>query len=222
MKTITLIRHGFSEGNANREIYKTVPDYAIRLTKDGYLQSIKRGAELAKLKGRFAIYSSPYWRARDTYQGIVEGGNLKSRIDFRYEDSRLREQEWGNRTDIEQVEKERDSQGHYYYRFQNGESCADVEDRMSSFLNTLTRDLQKPNIADNIVIITHGMTMRVFLKRYFHLSIEEFELLKNPPNCSTYELYGYLHNDAYKYKLITENIHHEKTKNNFIYEPFKL
>lgn len=60
MKTITLIRHGFSDGNANREIYKTVPDYAIRLTKEGYMQSLERGAALAKFNGRFAIYSSPY------------------------------------------------------------------------------------------------------------------------------------------------------------------
>lgn len=102
-----------------------------------------------------------------------------------YEDPRLREQEWGcrhssNRQD--NLEPERDAYGHFYFRFPDGESCADVFDRISDFLNTLHRDFKKDLMADNVGIVFHGMTLRVFIMRWFHLSVEEFELLANPKN----------------------------------------
>ena len=71
----------------------------------------------------------------------------------------------------------------FYYRVPDGESGADVFDRVSIFLETLYRDFQKPNYPDNTLIVTHGMTLRLFLMRWFHWTIEEFEALQNPHNC---------------------------------------
>jgi broad specificity phosphatase PhoE len=34
----------------------------------------------------------------------------------------------------------------------------------------------------NILIVTHGLTLRLFLMRYFQLTVEEFETTWNPPN----------------------------------------
>ena len=34
-----------------------------------------------------------------------------------------------------------------------------------------------------MLIVTHGMTLRLFLMRWFHWSVEEFEALRNPGNC---------------------------------------
>jgi hypothetical protein len=67
----------------------------------------------------------------------------KGKIFKTYFDPRLREQDWGNfRTDeaTKAIEEERDKYGAFHYRFLNGESCADVYDRMSLHFDTLFRD----------------------------------------------------------------------------------
>lgn len=194
MKTITLIRHGESEGNVDKTIYSRKPDYALRLTPNGRSQAYKAGELYKKVigNGKIAFYCSPFFRTRDTFFDFRKGGDFGAdKVYLHYEDSRLREQEWGQRPGMgfdSEMESLRDRTGHYYFRFPNGESCADVENRISSFLNTLNRDLEKPGFPDHVAIITHGMAMRVFIKRWFHLSVEEFELMRNPPNCSFYQL----------------------------------
>lgn len=35
----------------------------------------------------------------------------------------------------------------------------------------------------NIVVVCHGFVMRILLMRYFRLSVEEFNEMKNPENC---------------------------------------
>ena len=34
----------------------------------------------------------------------------------------------------------------------------------------------------NLVMITHGLTLRIFLARWFHWTVEQFEATINPPN----------------------------------------
>jgi broad specificity phosphatase PhoE len=65
-----------------------------------------------------------------------------------------------------------------------GESCADVFDRVSDFMNTMFRDFEKKDCPRNVVVVSHGMTLRLFIMRWFHTSIEEFESWGNQPNCS--------------------------------------
>lgn len=194
-KHIILVRHGQSEGNVNKAIYGEKPDYALNLTEKGVKQATKVGHDIFDFieKESFTgevmpvqFYVSPMWRTRQTYEHIS-----KELIVHRYyEDPRLREQEWGHikARYSPEFENERDAYGHFYYRFPDGESCADVFDRVSDFLQTLHRDFEKRDFAKNVVIVSHGMTMRVFLMRWFHLSVEEFELIKNPPNCGMYIL----------------------------------
>ena len=106
-----------------------------------------------------------------------------------FDDPRLREQEWGNFRSPEEtalVQKERYAYGTFYYRFPSGESGADVYDRISSFLETMHRDFEKPDYPENTLIVSHGMTIRIFLMRWFHLSVEEFETWENPMNCQAF------------------------------------
>lgn len=79
--------------------------------------------------------------------------------------------------------KYRENFGKFYYRFPEGETGADVYDRVSTFLETLHRDFKKKDFPQNVVIVTHGLTMRLFLMRWFHLKVEEYEAIKNPKNC---------------------------------------
>ena len=204
---IFVVRHGQSMGNIDKNLYKTVPDYALQLTHLGIEQAVAVGKNLKKIIGNDSIkfYVSPLWRTRETYQGIIKNfPKFEKNSENFYEDPRLREQEWCGklRKDgfMHEEESERDAYGHFYYRFNGGESCADVFDRISGFLDTLHREFEKKNFPQNCLIITHGMTMRIFLMRFFHLSVEEFETLKNPKNCQLITL-ALIKN---KYKLISE------------------
>lgn len=210
-KRIILIRHAESEGNVNKDIYKEKPDYALHLTEKGRRQAHDVGKKLREVIDPWEtvkFYVSPFWRARETYLEIVKWFH-KSFLDPTYEDPRLREQEWGHTSGMAysgQYEKERDAYGHFYWRFPNGESCADVFDRMSDFIQTLHRDFQKENFAGNIVIVNHGMGMRLFLMRWLHYTVEEFEKIGNPENCGMYILEL---QDNDKYKLVTPLRQHE-------------
>ncbi|CAE7844733.1 unnamed protein product [Symbiodinium microadriaticum] len=33
-----------------------------------------------------------------------------------------------------------------------------------------------------VIVVTHGLTLRLFLMRWFHFTVEEFEISRNPPN----------------------------------------
>ena len=203
---IFIVRHGQSVGNVNKSVYKDIPDYALQLTPLGENQAMECGKQLNAIIGGSSIqyYVSPFWRARQTYSWIR--GQISSSIQQYYEDPRLREQEWGNSMETREgfnykIEEYRDSYGHFYYRFKDGgESCADVFDRVSDFLNTMFRDFDKKDYPRNAIVVTHGMTMRLFLMRWFHSSVEEFETWGNPLNGSFYLLER---GDAEKYELVT-------------------
>lgn len=188
-KRIVLVRHGESEGNCNKDIYVTKPDFALNLTDKGCLQADECGQRLKEMFGDEQVwfYRSPFYRTRQTHERIAKlfpGSKL-------YEDPRLREQEWAGGLAPRrgpEVEQARDDYGHFYFRFHGGESCADVFDRVSDFLSTLYRDFSKPEFPPNCVVVSHGMTNRVFLMRLLHYTVEEFEFLRNPKNCGVYVL----------------------------------
>lgn len=211
---IILIRHGESESNIDKSFHGQKPDYTSQLTDKGKAQAEIAGSELKSFIKDESIffYVSPYWRTRQTFEGIAKHFN-KDKFQIR-EEPRLREQEWGHLRDIEhclQADKERDSFGTFYYRLPDGESAADVYDRVSDFFGTLHRDFRKEYFPGNAVIITHGMTIRLFVMRWFHLTVEQFEELANPKNCQIVLLEK---NEDNKYDLKTVLDKH-KVKHNF-------
>ena len=54
---------------------------------------------------------------------------------------------------------------------------------------------------ENCVLVTHGLTIRLFIMRFFHLTVEEFEQIAAPKNCDLVVLE--LQDDGH-YRLITE------------------
>lgn len=197
-KRIILIRHGQSEGNVDKTIYKHKPDYAVELTEEGRNQVKESALRIKEIIGdvNAAYYVSPFWRTRQTFM------LLRNEIPVwktHYEDLRIREQEWVTSFDHDAInEQARDSYGHMYYRFPNGESNADVYDRLSDYLNSLFREFEKVDYPENAIIVSHGMAIRVFLMRFFHLTVEEFEIMANPRNAQFFILE--LQNDG-KYLL---------------------
>lgn len=202
---IILIRHGESEGNIDRNTYAIKQDFKLLLTQEGIQQAEEAGRQLKEKIGdeRLIFYVSPLWRTRMTFEHIARHfDEQKYRL---REDPRLREQEWGHFRDLKanvQIDDERNKFGTFYYRIKDGESCADVYDRMSDFLHSLYRDFEKPHFPPNVIIVTHGMTLRIFLMRWFRWTVEEFDSLRNPRNCEMVEML--LDNTTGKYKITSE------------------
>lgn len=201
---IILVRHGESEGNIDRSTYAVKPDFKLVLTEEGKQQASEAGKILRKITGDESImfYVSPLWRTRMTFECIAQHYDV-STIKWK-EDPRLREQEWGHFRDLKaniQIDDERNKFGTFYYRIKDGESCADVYDRISDFMHSMYRDFEKLDFPSNVVLITHGMTLRLFLMRWFRWTVEEFETLRNPKNADIIVME--LDKVSNKYKLLT-------------------
>ena len=196
---IALLRHGESEANLDKTIYERLPDHAVPLTAHGHEQAAAVGKKLRELFENEPVraYVSPYLRALQT----VESLDLADLIGVAREEPRLREQDWANFQDTEDIERQqqlRDSYGHFFYRFTHGESGSDVYDRVSTFLETMHRDFEAPGSPRNVLLVSHGLTMRLFCMRWFHWSVRFFETLRNPDNAETRVL---LRQPDFGYKL---------------------
>jgi len=136
------------------------------------------------------------------------------------EEPRVAEQQFGNFQNPHKVrtaKAERRTFGRFYFRFPDGESGLDVYSRCSSFLATLSRDIKhidkqysyihrddnegektstKCALANmNILVVCHGLTLRLLLMRYFRLSVEEFESSYNSQNAKLVVMNRCLYND---------------------------
>jgi broad specificity phosphatase PhoE len=201
---ILLIRHGESQGNIDINQYQTVPDYALSLTPKGIEQSKEAGDKIKEIIGSESVhvYLSPYIRTRQTFQHLKT--SIETNIKKVVEDPRIREQDWGHLrhpNENEEIRRQRDGFSTFYYRIPDGESGADVYDRVSTFLETLHRDFNKKEYPQNALIITHGLTLRLFLMRWLHWTVEEFEILRNPRNCQVVVMQK---NAKGRYELISE------------------
>ena len=207
---VVLIRHGQSEGNVEESLYATTPDNAMKLTALGWDQAKMSGRELKNnVIGQgesIHFIVSPYVRTVETFHGILSAwcdpkefdhikdpmkrmkawyGRLSDMGISWHEDPRIREQDFGNYQNtvtIKKCKRERHRFGTFYYRFPHGESASDVYDRVSTFLDSLWRsfDLKR---SQNYVLVTHGISIRILLSRYFRYSIDQFNTLANPKNC---------------------------------------
>lgn len=179
-----LVRHGESEANIGNMFAHEVGDPGIPLSERGREQARTVGKAIGAgfIEGAL-VYSSPYRRARETLTEIVTGCALPPLSPRRglYEDPRLREVEHGYEP-VEAQEELRRRHGWFYYRFRGGESPADCYDRTSSFLESMMRQVERKS-AERVLIVTHGLTIRCFVMRFLHLSVEEFDILANPHNC---------------------------------------
>ena len=191
------------KGMKTKKVYGHKPDYALELTEYGIKQANGAGKELKRIIGeeKVMFYVSPMFRTRRTFECLLRSFEL-GKVRYK-EEPRIREQEWGHlksEAECDRIDRERDAYGTFYYRIPDGESAADVYDRVSDFFATLHRDFEKPDFPENVVIVTHGMTIRLFLMRWFHWEVDFFERLKNPENCQMIEMKK---TESEKYKLLS-------------------
>ncbi|CAI8603398.1 unnamed protein product [Vicia faba] len=198
-KRIILMRHGESQGNLDTSAYTTTPDHSIQLTPQGIAQARLAGTKLRRLVSgegcspdwRLYFYVSPYARTRSTLREVGRSFSKKRVIGVR-EESRVREQDFANfqvQERMKIIKETRQRFGRFFYRFPEGESAADVFDRISGFFESLWRDIDlnrlhlDPSNDLNLVIVSHGLTSRIFLMKWFKWTVEQFEQLNNFGNC---------------------------------------
>ncbi|XP_057511037.1 phosphoglycerate mutase-like protein AT74H [Actinidia eriantha] len=201
-RRIILVRHGQSEGNVDESVYTRVADPKIGLTQKGIVEAEACGRRIREMikkdqadDWKVYFYVSPYRRTLETLRNVAKAFG-RSRIAGVREEARLREQDFGNFQDREQMKIDKSLRaiyGRFFYRFPNGESAADVYDRITGFRETLRADIdigrfqppgeQSPNM--NLVIVSHGLTLRVFLMRWYKWTVEQFQGLNNMGNGNT-------------------------------------
>jgi len=188
---IVLLRHAESQGNVDHRTYAEVPDHRVPLTLRGRAQAREAGRNIAQVMpvgSRLFFYYSPYRRSRETVHGIrsvLPEGMVRGA----QEEVQLREQDFGNFQDEDGKRHEKAERirfGRFFYRFPNGESGADVYDRITIFEDHLVRDINAGRFSNDtcLCLITHGLTLRIFLMRWFHWTVEEFLNVYNPNNAT--------------------------------------
>lgn len=191
---IILVRHAQSEGNVDNMAYTYIPDPQVPLTETGRAQAkaagqkIKRSVEAAigSSDYRLFFYTSPYKRSLQTYEGICQAFSSQQ-VKGVQEEVQLREQDFGNFQDQDGIKREKAERlrfGRFFYRFPNGESGADVYDRITIFEDHMIRDINAGRFSNNtsLVLVTHGLALRIFLMRWFHWTVDQFLNVFNPGN----------------------------------------
>jgi len=199
-RRIIMVRHGESEGNVDVSTYQSKGDNCVELTATGSEQALEAGRRIRALLGkeRVIAFVSPFQRTYQTLRNIrthFEDSIVRTEIE-----PVLREQEFGNLQpeDFSKYREEQKVVGRFWYRFPTGESGADVYARVNLFWEALLRLNTNPQRqpVDNVLIVTHGLTMRLLLMRMYRWSPETFETVWNPSNCCLWVLQKDLSLDA--------------------------
>lgn len=189
--------HVLQEDNPDRK-----PDNLTELTHLGARQAKAAGLRIRKLlgnRGTISVIVSPFERTQQTLYALQSKlGDVRVRCV--HVDPRVREQEFGNfqvAADMTRHAQTAHEVGRFYYRRPTGESGADVYDRAASFWDSLLLGAvnlheiftpSPPKADDALLVVTHGLTMRLLLMRYFNWSPQTFDAVYNPGNCDMWVL----------------------------------
>mmetsp|Transcript_20829 Transcript_20829/g.49658 ORF Transcript_20829/g.49658 Transcript_20829/m.49658 type:complete len:304 (+) Transcript_20829:583-1494(+) len=194
-KRIILMRHAQSQGNVDEAIYTNTPDWQVPLSDEGRQQALRAGGKVREIleeahgdEFRLVLYCSPYERCRQTMHGVLEAFPEDKVLSVR-EEVQLREQDFGNFQTLEEVKRDKEERlryGRFFYRFPHGESGADVYNRMTMLEDELGKDLVAGRYDSDvsIVIVSHGLSLRIMLMNWFNWTVDECNSVYNPPNAT--------------------------------------
>ena len=194
---ILLIRHARSIANVDPTVYLRMPDHMIPLADPHEDEDARAAgdaiAALAIDPASVCSWSSSFLRCRQTERIVLSRAfGTAGETVSRRESFLLREQDfgdWDGLTDKEIHERDpvrwdkrrraADTLGIFYFRYPNGESRADVVERMSIFIGKIHRSRYGTHL-----IFLHGVTQRAFRMAWINRSVEWFEAETNPQNAS--------------------------------------
>ena len=203
-RQLWVVRHGQSAGNIARDAAEAagVPRIDIN-TRDMDVPLSPLGEQQARALGRWyrtlpeqgrptTVLFSPYVRARQTANLIIEEAGLEPAALVQIADERLREKEFGvldrlTRLGILQTYPELGEQrahvGKFYFRPPGGESWCDVILRLRSMIDTIIREYR----SENVLIVAHQVIvncLRYLLERMTEQDILDIDRQADVPNCS--------------------------------------
>jgi len=212
-----LVRHGETEGNVNRPLYKEIADHAIRLTARGIAQAADAGTYLAARLyseyeqnpehfGFLRVWNSPYYRTRQTACEILYAMGQKfdpdsGLITYREEPflieqkaglfDGLTDEEFQERypDESENYERHKKFLGRIYGTAPLGETRMDVAIRVKHHFRTVIEDYMTRNIR-HVVVVSHGLTVRAYEMGWMRYAPEWLDSEKNPGNCWIRHIHG--------------------------------
>ncbi|MBI3650012.1 MAG: histidine phosphatase family protein [Acidobacteria bacterium] len=185
-----IVRHGESAGNvARREAEQTGTSFIELPQREVEVPLSALGKQQAAALGRWfgrlqeverpsVVFVSPYKRARDTAQIVLQNAAMKDDDFALIVDERLREKEFGifdriTKTGVQQLYPEqaeaRTVLGKFYYRPPGGESWCDVLLRLRSLMDTISREHRR----ERVLIVAHQVIVNCFRYLLEHLTEEE-------------------------------------------------
>jgi len=199
---LVLIRHGESISNKKKENgfvpsfikdeFMDMAAHNVKLTAEGMYQAVMTGRKIKEIYGSFDyIYTSPFARTRDTTTGILSAYK-EEKIQMQYRENLfIRERDAGYAFSMTENESNIafpwlrqywKVHGNFYSTPPGGESIAKVAERVYQFIDML---LQRRG-GQNVLIVTHGGTIRCFRYIIEHWSPEQAEVCNDegsPINC---------------------------------------
>lgn len=198
-----IVRHGQSAGNVARDAAEaaglplidiSTRDVDTPLSPLGERQARSLGHWFGSLPAEAqptVVLSSPYVRAWQTAQILMDAAYLQEGGLDAVKDERLREKEFGildrlTRLGIHQKYPELGEQrahvGKFYFRPPGGESWCDVILRLRQVLETLTRE----HCRENVLIVGHQVIVSCFrylIERMDEQTILDIDRQADVPNC---------------------------------------
>jgi broad specificity phosphatase PhoE len=198
-----VVRHGQSQGNVARDAAEAAGlqnididyrDIDTPLSSLGEEQSRSLGAwfaELPEADRPTVVLCSPYVRARDTAQCVIDAmARLGTNAEL-IKDERLREKEFGIldrltvlgiRTRYPDLAQQRSHVGKFYFRPPGGESWCDVILRLRHLMDMLSQH----HANERVLIVAHQVIVNCF--RYLLERLDEAQILgmdaqSDVPNC---------------------------------------
>jgi broad specificity phosphatase PhoE len=198
-----VVRHGQSAGNVARDIAEAGGHHLIDLaTRDVDVPLSPLGLRQSQGVGRWfgdlpagerptVVLCSPYVRARQTAQRLIEAAGWPEGQASLALDERLREKEFGVldrltsagiRSLHPELAKQRAHVGKFYFRPPGGESWCDVILRLRGLLDTLALDYP----GERVLVVAHQVIascLRYLLERLDEASILAMDARGEVPNC---------------------------------------
>ncbi|XP_014495096.1 phosphoglycerate mutase-like protein AT74H [Vigna radiata var. radiata] len=194
--TFALCDPSTAQGYVVESVYTRIPDPKISLTEKGKAQAEACGNKIKQMieiehgqHWQVYFYVLPYRRTLQTLQHVARPFERSRTVGFR-EEPHIRSHSKVNFQNREKMRVEkalRQLYGCFFYRFPNGESAADVYDRITGFKETLRTDInigryqapEERKIEMNLVIVSHSLTLRVLLMMWYKWTVQQFEGLNN-------------------------------------------
>ena len=202
-QTLWIVRHGQSAGNVARDQAEAAGHELIDIaTRDMDVPLSELGERQADALGRWfgdlpadqrpeVLLCSPYRRALQTAQRVLQAARLPLKPPHFICDERLREKEFGIldrltvlgiRQRYPELAAQRNHVGKFYFRPPGGESWCDVILRLRSLTEMVTRE----HAGERVLVVAHQVIvncMRYLLENLDEAGILAIDAEADVPNC---------------------------------------